>query len=218
MTLEAWVKPSVALADWHAVMAKDVDRYYLMSSTNNSNRPGAGGTFGSTNQNVFATATLPVNTWTHLAATYDQAMLRLYVNGAQVATGAQTAPVSTSNSALTIGADFYGEFFQGVLDEVRIYNRALGVSEIQTDMNTPVQGGVVQFNVRRDLPTGSVVLSWTDTASSGTYRVRRATGPAPADFSGATCWIVQGTTFTDPAPQNNGISYDYLVDARSACP
>jgi hypothetical protein len=145
-------------------------------------------------------------------------MIRLYVNGVQVATGAQATPLSTSNGVLTIGADFYGEFFQGDLDEIRIYNRALSVSELQTDMNTPVQGGVIQFSVRRDLPHGTVALSWVDSALSGTYRVRRATGPSPAAFSTATCWIVQGTTFTDPAPQNNGVSYDYLVDARSACP
>jgi hypothetical protein len=32
----------------------------------------------------------------------------------------------------------WGEFFQGRIDEVRIYNRALSQTEIQTDMNTPV--------------------------------------------------------------------------------
>jgi hypothetical protein len=216
MTLEAWVKPSVLPLSWHAVLAKDVDRYYLMAGTNNQNRPGVGGTF--TTQAVVAPTTLPVATWTHLAATYDRATIRLYINGVQVATGAQTAPVSTSNAVLTIGADFYGEFFQGVLDEIRIYNRALSVSEIQTDMNTPAQGGVVQFSVGRGFPSGAVVLSWVDSGLAGTYRVRRATGPTPADFASATCWVVQGTTFTDPAPPNNGISYDYLVDAGSSCP
>jgi hypothetical protein len=153
-----------------------------------------------------------------LAATFDQATVRLYVNGAQVAASAQTAALSTSTSALTIGADFYGEYFEGVLDEIRIYNRALNVSELQTDMHTPVVGGVVQFSVRRDLPTGAIVLSWIDSASSGTYRVRRATGPTPAAFLNASCWIVQATSFTDPAPQNDGNSYDYLVDAGSSCP
>ncbi len=218
MTVEAWVKPSVAPLGWRAVMAKDVDRYYLMAGTSNQNFPGVGGTFGTTNQNVFGTATLPVGSWTHLAATFDQAMLRLYVNGDEILPGAQqTTALSTSTSALTIGADSYGEFFQGVLDEIRIYNRALSVSELRTDMNTPVQGGVVQFSLGRDLATGSVVLSWIDSALSGTYRVRRATGPTPTDFSAATCWVVQGTTFTDPAPQDNGVSYDYLVDARSSC-
>jgi hypothetical protein len=52
MTIEAWVLPSVAPTDWRAVIAKDVDRYYLMAGTNDQNRPGVGGTFGTTNQNV----------------------------------------------------------------------------------------------------------------------------------------------------------------------
>jgi hypothetical protein len=189
-----------------------------MAGTSNQNLPGFGGTFGTTNQNVFGTATLPVGSWTHLAATFDQAMIRLYVDGVEVAAAAQTTDLSTSTSALTIGADSYGEFFQGVLDEIRIYNRALSASEIRTDMETPVQPGVVQFSLGRNPTTGSVVLSWIDSALSGTYRVRRATGPTPADFSAATCWVVSGTTFTDPAPQNNGVSHDYLVDARSSCP
>jgi hypothetical protein len=32
----------------------------------------------------------------------------------------------------------YGEYFQGLIDEVRVYNRALSVTEIQTDLNSPV--------------------------------------------------------------------------------
>ncbi len=140
MTLEAWVSPTVAPSGWRAIIDKDVDRYYLMAGTSSQNRPGVGGTFGTTNQNVFGTATLAVNTWTHLAATYDRATIRLFVNGVQVSTAAQTAAVSTSNAVLTIGADFYGEYFAGLIDEVRIYNRALSAAEIQTDMNTAVGG------------------------------------------------------------------------------
>jgi len=36
------------------------------------------------------------------------------------------------------GNSIWGEYFQGLIDEVRIYNRALSQSEIQSDMNTPV--------------------------------------------------------------------------------
>ena len=65
-----------------------------------------------------------------LAATYDRTTLRLFVNGVQVASGAQTAPVSTSTSAtLTIGGNAYGEYFTGLIDEVRVYNRALTAGE-----------------------------------------------------------------------------------------
>ena len=34
----------------------------------------------------------------------------------------------------------YGEYFQGLIDEVRVYNRALTQTEIQADMNAPVPG------------------------------------------------------------------------------
>jgi hypothetical protein len=40
---------------------------------------------------------------------------------------------------LQIGGDtIYGQYFAGLIDEVRIYNQALSVAEIQSDMNTPV--------------------------------------------------------------------------------
>ena len=138
MTLEAWVFPTATPNGWRSILHKDVDRYYLFASSNVQDRPATGGTFGTTNQNVFGSATLAVNAWTHLAATYDRTMIRLFVNGVQVASGAQTSAISTSNGVLTIGADFYGEYFQGLIDEVRIYNRALGQTEIQSDMNTSV--------------------------------------------------------------------------------
>jgi len=43
-------------------------------------------------------------------------------------------------SALRIGGDASstGEFFNGLIDEVRVYNRALSTTEITTDMNTAI--------------------------------------------------------------------------------
>jgi hypothetical protein len=44
-----------------------------------------------------------------------------------------------TNGAFRFGGNMiWGEFFQGFIDEVRIYNRALAPAEIQADMNTPV--------------------------------------------------------------------------------
>lgn len=127
---------------WRAVVDKNVDGYYLMASTDQGNRPGFGGTFTSGNQNTFAPSVLAVNTWTHLAATFDGATVRLYVNGAQVASRAQTTPLAATTGTLQIGGDSYpNEFFAGRIDEVRVYNRALTSAEIQADMNTAVGGG-----------------------------------------------------------------------------
>ncbi len=86
-----------------------------------------------------ATAQLPLNAWTHLAATHDGTTLRLYVNGVQVGSRPVAGALLTSTGALRIGGNsIWGEFFQGRIDEVRIYNRALSAAELQTDMNTPL--------------------------------------------------------------------------------
>jgi hypothetical protein len=82
---------------------------------------------------------LPLGAWTHLATTYDGVNQRFYVNGALVATKAQTGSIAAGNQPLRIGGNSVsGEYFQGVIDEVRIYNRALSAAEIATDMTTPV--------------------------------------------------------------------------------
>ena len=66
--------------------------------------------------------------------------MRLYVNGVQVGSRAQTGSMVVSTRALRIGGNgVWGEYFNGLIDDVRIYNRALTAAEIQTDMNTAVQ-------------------------------------------------------------------------------
>ncbi|TMA28129.1 MAG: LamG domain-containing protein, partial [Deltaproteobacteria bacterium] len=137
MTLEAWVFPT-SLGGWRDIVYKGVnDLYYLSGSSTTGNGPGVGGTFAPSN--LFGPNALPLNTWTHLAATYDGAMLRLFVDGSQVASLAQTGPIQTSTGPLTLGGDpLYGQYFAGTLDDVRVYNRALSAAEIQSDKATPV--------------------------------------------------------------------------------
>jgi hypothetical protein len=65
--------------------------------------------------------------------------LTLYVNGVVVASRAQTGAIQSVANPLWIGGNSpYGEYFQGLIDEVRVYNRALTQTEIQTDMATAV--------------------------------------------------------------------------------
>jgi glucose/arabinose dehydrogenase/PKD repeat protein len=137
MTLEAWVYPTRSGAGWGDVVYKANDAYYLDGSSTNSGFPAAGGTF--TASPLYSTAALPQNTWSHLAATYDGTTLRLYVNGTQVASKAQTGAIQTSSLPLTIGGDVpNGQNYTGRIDEVRVYNRALSVAEIQSDRDIPV--------------------------------------------------------------------------------
>jgi hypothetical protein len=99
------------------------------------------GTTSATERSIEGPTALAVNTWSHVAGTYDGATLRLYVNGALVVSQAFTGPIFTSTGALRIGGNaIWGEYFTGRIDDLRIYNRALSLAEISTDMNTAVGG------------------------------------------------------------------------------
>jgi PKD repeat protein len=148
MSLEAWVFPTVALSGWRCILQKEVDTYLLHASSGSDNKPATGATYSGGVKWVAGGSTLPVSTWSHLAATYDGTTIRLFVNGTQVATLAQAGNIVNTSSALRIGGNTYaGEFFNGLIDEVRVYNRALSASEIQADMIRPVSGSSSQSPV-----------------------------------------------------------------------
>jgi hypothetical protein len=142
MTLTAWVYPTVAPSGWRTIVAKERSGgvvYFLHAGSTSNNRPATGVYISNAERQLFGGSRLSANTWTHLAATYDGTTQRLYVNGVQVSSRAQTGTIQTSTNPLRIGGNSpYGEFFQGRIDEVHIYNRALTQAEIQAVMNTPL--------------------------------------------------------------------------------
>ncbi len=143
LTLEAWVYPTATQTGWRAIIQREVDAFFLHASNHTGGlRPAAGGTLGGSVVWVSGPAAIPINTWTHLAQTYDGTTLRLYVNGTQVVTLAATGLIETNASPLWIGGNNpYNEYFQGRIDDVRVYSRALSAAELQSDMNTPVGSG-----------------------------------------------------------------------------
>jgi Concanavalin A-like lectin/glucanases superfamily/VanZ like family len=85
MTLEAWVYPTLARTGWRAILQKEFDAYFLLSSSPAGPlKLAGGGTFGASTESVAAPAVVPTNTWTHVAVTYDGAVLGLHLNGRMV--------------------------------------------------------------------------------------------------------------------------------------
>ncbi|WP_152204327.1 LamG-like jellyroll fold domain-containing protein, partial [Georgenia thermotolerans] len=82
---------------------------------------------------VNATSVQPADgrTWVHLAGTYDGTRMRIFVDGVEQASVAGPAAVGVNNLALGLGAEPGGRApFRGGLDEVRLYDRALGAEDI----------------------------------------------------------------------------------------
>jgi hypothetical protein len=140
MTLEAWVKPNAAGPSWRTVLFKEqpTGMDYALYTSNDAGLP-TGQSQIRGEQNVVGPSAIPLGAWTYLAATYDGSTERLYVNGTQVASIPLANSIEVSNGNLKIGGNSqWSEWYSGVIDEVRVYNRALPQALIQIDMETPI--------------------------------------------------------------------------------
>jgi fibronectin type 3 domain-containing protein len=149
MTLSAWARLNVSPNGWRTIVQRQADAYFLTASSDQPARSAGGGTFGTSTGYVTSPTANPVNTWTHLAVTYDGAAVRLYVNGGQVGSRVAGGLIQNVTNPLWIGGNQpYGEYFNGLIDEVRVYNRALSAPEIQNDMNASVGGPTALTGLR----------------------------------------------------------------------
>ncbi len=146
MTLMAWVNPLSIDSNWRTVVMKEIstsELAYVLYADDNGGQPPAsyftrdGFYYGAT-----ASSPLLVDTWSHLAVAYNSITLDVFVNGELVGTHDVDGDIDTSSEALSIGGNaIWGEWFEGLIDDVRIYNNGLTQAEIAADMNTPVGAG-----------------------------------------------------------------------------
>ncbi|MCI0463980.1 MAG: Ig-like domain-containing protein, partial [Gemmataceae bacterium] len=135
MTLEAWVKLDVA-TEVRDVLIKEgagVDVFNLYAR--NWRGLPEGNVFVAGSNRTAEGTTLGAGVWVHLAAVYDGSELRYYANGVQQASLSISGSLPSSTGPLRIGGNsLWGEFFDGRIDDVRVYNHALTQAEIQADM------------------------------------------------------------------------------------
>ena len=186
MTLEAWVKPT-ALSSWNTVIFKERTGFYAeaLYANTGSNRPSANA-YTSVDNDVRGTApgrrstpgrtSPPPTTAVCSRSTSTASRPRLLV---------VSGPIVTNTGALRIGGNtIWGEYFNGLIDEVRIYNRALSAAEIQTDMNRSVTTP----------DTTPPSAPGTLTATGGLGQVSLAWGAATDNVGVARYNVYRGTT------------------------
>lgn len=174
-SVAAWFRSSVPLSvngNTYRMLEKD-NTFFLLQGDGNTNNLGVGGMNflvkkGTANNNysVSIGQALEADRWYHIAGTYDGTALRVYLDGELKDTRLLPAPLFTTTGPLRIGSDYVagspGSRFDGTMDEVGIWERALQPDEIralaevdgpaqilqQPVSQSPYAGGSAVFTVR----------------------------------------------------------------------
>lgn len=118
------------------------------------------------NINQVNTFSVPINTWTHLFCVYNGTDIIGYANGNKISSSIHTGNIPDGTANNQIGVAYANNPFNGSIDEVRIWNKALTQTEIQAEMNSsnPVKGdGLVsswsfeQNNATHTMDTNNLV-------------------------------------------------------------
>ena len=135
ITIAFWFKVQAFSNTWEAFLAKSDSAYRASrgDGTGNATHMGASGTsVGGGNGWFNGTVIVTGGQWHHYAATYDGSAGRIYIDGVLDVTSPGTGQINLSSSDLYIGENSgaTGRFLHGLMDEVRIYSRALTGTEI----------------------------------------------------------------------------------------
>jgi N-acetylneuraminic acid mutarotase len=197
LSVSVWVQPEL-LNGYSMVLSKDDGgrglQFYLQ---------GAAGVClawfglgdGSWHNLMFAATFVP-GQWAHLAATYDGQYLRTFVDGNPAGMLLYSGTNAYGSRPVAIARNTYSgnEYFAGALDDLRLYNRALSLSEIQ---QLALERPGVPFRLCWQpagfgLP-GTGVVSW-QSWTGWSYSARVATNLDPGPWAEAPAFThVPGT-------------------------
>jgi beta-glucosidase len=134
ITVCAWIKVAAFNNDFASVVTKG-DSSWRLARSSNKNTMEFSCTGISNNQYGYIEGGIPVNDneWHFVAGVYDGSRIYLYVDDVEDVSEAATGNISTNNSNVLIGEnqEATGRTFNGMIDDVRIYHRALPAGDME---------------------------------------------------------------------------------------
>ncbi len=212
ITIAAWIKPRKTGTQYVVKKARInvTDGYELSLSAGGRvfvrfNQDGSGNTYRLDSLSYYPT---DGNTWMHVAATYDGQDIKVYVNGVLETTlSVQGLVIANNSNDLSIGAQDDGlNPFDGVVDQVHIYNSALSASEIQNLVNIPTHTITATAGTNGSIaPSGAVTVN---EGSNQIFSIMPDFGYHVLDVlvDGSSVGAVTSYTFTN-------VAADHTIDA-----
>ncbi|MHC4561075.1 MAG: LamG-like jellyroll fold domain-containing protein, partial [Planctomycetota bacterium] len=149
---------------------------------------------------------LPLNNWIHVVVTFDGTDAKGYVNGVLNLTKNKAGTIVTDTGSLTIGRSD-DEYFEGYVDDVRLYNRALSPDEI-----AELSGGVFQQDEGSDGIVSMEAEHYTINNPQGGHQWTFVTSPGGYSDEGAMEATPDSDTNQDTDYAANSPRLDFLVN------
>ena len=199
LTQEAWVYWRGSTNAYSEIFTKDLVSAFAITSTNKLHANFGNGTTWDSGLN--STASIPLNTWTHLAVTRQSGVVKLFINGKQDSATTTMSATGQNSSHRVIGAKLVGTSLyanSGInaqIDEVRFWSSARTESQIQASMNTELAGNesglLAYYTFNHGIAGGNntsvnTIVNLANSASNGTI--------TNSDKSGTNSNLVLGVT------------------------
>jgi DUF1680 family protein len=185
LTIATWVKLN-AVTTWTRIFdigSSTTVNMFLTPSSGSAIRFAITTNGSGSEQRINGTAALPSGSWQHVAVTLTGSTGTLYVNGVQVGTNtAMTLKPSSLGSTTKnyIGRSQYSDpYLNGLVDDFRIYDRALSVSEIQALAGSSTPAPSTPTPVRTATPARTATPRVTAPPVTGTPTPARTATPVP---------------------------------------
>ncbi|HEY4799248.1 MAG TPA: LamG-like jellyroll fold domain-containing protein, partial [Bacteroidia bacterium] len=173
-------------------------------------------------------ANITLNTWQHIACTYDQANINLYINGVLVSSTPNTNPLPLGTEEWRVGRRWDNmETYKGKMDEIRVWNAARTQAQIKDYMNCTLNGTeanlVAYYNFNAGVPNttnagDTILYDYSSYGHSGTLNnfalngttsnwvnnVNTMNPAASLSIAATATTIVAGTNVVFTATATNG--------------